>query len=112
MENLTLETLPKAFCHLSNEVGEIKRLLLKRNEENQSNSEDQLLTVQETAKFMSLAVPTIYSMVSRGELPVMKRSKRLYFSRVELLEYLKKGKKKLVSEIEADTLLKKKKGNK
>lgn len=46
-------------------------------------------------------MPTIYSKVSRGELPVMKRSKRLYFSRKELVDYLKEGRRKSNAEIEA-----------
>ena len=52
---------------------------------------EQLLTIQEAAEFLSLTVPTMYSKVSKGELPVMKRSKRLYFSRTELMEYIKEG---------------------
>ena len=63
---------------------------------------EQLLTVQEAAQFLDLTVPTIYSKVSKGELPVMKRSKRLYFSNTELMEYLKEGRKKSNAEIEAD----------
>ena len=55
---------------------------------------ERLLTVQEAAQFLSLTVPTIYSKVSKGELPVMKRSKRLYFSRTELFSYLREGRKK------------------
>ena len=62
---------------------------------------DQLLTVQEAADFLKLTVPTIYSKVSRGELPVMKRSKRLYFSSKELVDYLKEGRRKSNAEIEA-----------
>ena len=62
----------------------------------------QLLTIQEAAKFLNLTVPTIYSKVSKGELPVMKRSKRLYFSSTELMEYLKEGRKKSNTEIEAE----------
>jgi excisionase family DNA binding protein len=74
---------------------------------------EQLLTIQEAAEFLSLTVPTMYSKVSKGELPVMKRSKRLYFSRTELLEYLKDGRKKSNAEIEAEAkaYLKKKGGN-
>jgi len=63
---------------------------------------EQLLTVQETAQFLNLTVPTIYSKVSKGELPVMKRSKRLYFSSTELMEYLKEGRKKSNAEIEQE----------
>lgn len=64
--------------------------------------QEQLLTIQETAEFLNLTVPTIYSKVSKGELPVMKRSKRLYFSRTELMEYLKEGRKKSIVEIEQE----------
>ncbi len=74
---------------------------------------EQLLTIQQAAEFLSLTVPTIYSMVSKGELPVMTRSKRLYFSRTELLDYIKTGRKKSNAEIEAEAeayLSNKKKG--
>ncbi len=63
---------------------------------------EQLLSVQEAAQFLNLTVPTIYSKVSKGELPVMKRSKRLYFSSTELMEYLKEGRKKSNAEIEQE----------
>tara|TARA_R110000787_G_scaffold161124_6_gene274619 strand:- start:64 stop:408 length:345 start_codon:yes stop_codon:yes gene_type:complete len=63
---------------------------------------EQLLTVQEAAEFLKLTVPTIYSKVSKGELPVMKRSKRLYFSSTELMEYLKGGRKKTNAQIEQE----------
>jgi len=74
---------------------------------------DQLLTIQQAAELLSLTVPTLYSKVSKGELPVMKRGKRLYFSRTELLDYIKEGRKKTNAEIEAEAkvyLLNNKKG--
>jgi excisionase family DNA binding protein len=54
------------------------------------------------SKVLGLSAPTMYSKVSRGELPVMKRGNRLYFSKKELLEYLKAGRKKTNAEIEAE----------
>ncbi|MCZ2128687.1 MAG: helix-turn-helix domain-containing protein [Bacteroidia bacterium] len=74
---------------------------------------EQLLTIQEAAEFLSLTVPTMYSKVSKREIPCMKRSKRLYFSRTELLEYIKDGRKKSNAEIEQEAkayLLNNKKG--
>lgn len=74
---------------------------------------EQLLTIQQAAEFLSLSVPTLYSKVSKGELPVMKQGKRLYFSRTELMEYIKEGRKKTNAEIEAEAeayLTDKKKG--
>ena len=73
---------------------------------------DELLTVQDAAKFLSISVPTVYGLISKGELPVMKRSKRCYFSKVELINYLKQGRKKTLAETasEAEQYCKTKKG--
>lgn len=67
-----------------------------------SKIEDQLLTVQQAAEFLKLAVPTVYSLISKRELPVMKRSKRCYFSKAELINYLKEGRRKTLSETFTD----------
>ena len=79
---------------------------------NFSEQSEQLLTVQQTAEFLSLSVPTMYGLIHKGELPVMKRSKRCYFSKIELIAYLKKGRKKTSSEkaSEAEQYCKTKKG--
>lgn len=83
------------------------------NEQGEKTEIDELLTVQDTAKFLSLSVPTVYTLISKGELPVMKRSKRCYFSKVELINYLKQGRKKTLAETasEAEAYLNKKGGN-
>ena len=60
------------------------------------------IPIQESAQLLGLTVPTMYSKVSKGEVPVTKRGKRLYFFRSELLSYLKEGRKKTNSEIEAE----------
>jgi len=102
MENiLTFNDLPTAVTMLTKEVSELKRLLIEKQEQPANEQTEQLLTVQEAAQFLNLTVPTIYSKVSKGELPVMKRSKRLYFLSTELLSYLKDGRKKSNTEIEA-----------
>jgi excisionase family DNA binding protein len=110
-ENLTFDLLPQAVVMLTKEVSELKSLLIKKQEQKTNEQPEQFLTVQEAAQFLNLTVPTIYSKVSNGELPVMKRSKRLYFSSTELMEYLKEGRKKSNAEIEqeADAYLSNKK---
>ena len=102
MENLTFDQLPKAVTMLTIEVSELKRLFLEKQEQQPIQQPERFLTIQEASEFLSLSVPTIYSKVSKGELPVMKRSKRLYFSNSELLEYLKEGRKKTSSEIQQE----------
>lgn len=101
-ENLTFDQLPKAVTMLTKEVSELKRLIIEKQENTPTERPEKLLTVQEAAKFLNLKVPTIYSKVSKSELPVMKRSKRLYFSSTDLMEYLKEGRKKSNAEIEAE----------
>ena len=102
MKNLTFESLPQAVTMLTKEVSELKRLLTDRQEQTPTNQTERLLTIQEAAEFLNLTVPTMYSKVSKNEIPFMKRSKRLYFSSVQLMEYIKEGRKKSNAEIEAE----------
>lgn len=58
----------------------------------QPNS-DKLMTIEEAAEFLSLSVSTIYVQVSKSIIPCMKKGKRLYFSKDELTDWIKQGKK-------------------
>ena len=66
----------------------------------------------QASEFIKLSVPTLYGYVSRNEIPFSKRpnSKRLWFSKQELTEWLKQGRRKTIAEInaEAHTYLKRK----
>ncbi len=104
MKNLTFESLPTAVAQLHEKLENIERLLQSQSSRNPFTPQKSLLTVKEAAEFLSLAVPTIYSMVSRGELPHMKRSKRLYFDREELISFLKDGRQQTNEEIEESAL--------
>jgi excisionase family DNA binding protein len=63
---------------------------------------DQLLTISQVAEFLSLSVPTVYGLVSRSVIPCMKKGKRLYFSKDEISDWIKTGKKKTICELSAD----------
>ena len=69
---------------------------------------DQLLTIQQAGILIKLSVPTIYSYVSRNEIPFSKKGKRLYFSKQQLFDWIQEGRKKTIAEIavEANTYLK------
>lgn len=114
MKNLTFEQLPLAVTNLTKEVSELKNLLIQKQKSKSSSEQvEHLLTIQEAGKFLKLSVPTLYSKVSKSEIPYMKRGKRLYFSATELLDYIKGGKVKSNSEIEKEAsnyLLNEKKG--
>ena len=111
-ENLSFDQLPTAVTELTNKISELKRLIVEKGEDKSTETPEQFLTIQEAAQFLNLTVPTLYSKVSRRELPVMKRGKRLYFSNAELIDYIKDVRKKSNSqiEIEAQDYIKKSEG--
>ena len=103
--------LPNAVSQLFIKLESIEEIL-KLNVRNAQPQDDQLLTIAQAAQFLDVSVPTIYGYVHRSTIPVMKRSKRLYFSKQDLTEYLKQGRRKTVDEIatEANEYLAKRKG--
>jgi len=103
MHNVVLSPIdPETLISSISERVTANILKAVRNEQPTTDQPEQLLTIQAAAEFLSLTVPTMYSKVSKREIPCMKRSKRLYFSRTELLEYLKDGRKKSNAEIEQE----------
>ena len=90
--------LPQAVTIIFQELDSIKSLLL--NKTNQSEN-DQLLTIKEAAAEVKLSVQTLYGYVSRREIPFSKRpkSKRLWFSKLDLIKWIKKDSKKTIDEI-------------
>ena len=103
MDKMTFEQLPQAVLALTKEVSELKKLLIGQNQKSTKQVEA-FLNIQEAAQFLNLTVPTIYSKVSKGKLPHMKKGKRLYFSNTELMQYIKTGRKKTNAEINADVV--------
>jgi excisionase family DNA binding protein len=87
-------------------LSNIETLLLDikhaRKEQGEQPEADQLLTIQQAAEFLNLSVPTLYTKVHNAEIPVYKKTKRLYFSKQELTDWIKAGRKKTTSEIAAE----------
>jgi len=100
MEQITFEQLPSAFVELFHKVENIEKLLERRRDA--TPVVEELLTIQAAADFLKLSVPTLYGLVSRSQLPVSKRGKRLYFSKAELAAWIKEGRKKTLVEMQAD----------
>ncbi len=49
------------------------------------------IEIEEAANFIGRSVASTYALVSRGGLPVYKKSKRLYFLKSELLQWIREG---------------------
>jgi len=112
-QHLTFDKLPEAVTMLTKEVSELKRLFIER-QETPTEQPEQLLTIDEVSELLHLTKPTIYSKVSKNELPgVCKQGKRLYFDRQTIIDWIKQGRKKSNAEIEQEAkayLLNNKKG--
>ncbi|AWH86265.1 DNA-binding protein [Flavobacterium album] len=63
---------------------------------------DEPITVKEVSRLINLSVPTIYSKVSRNEIPVNKVGKKLYFYRSELEEWIRSGRIRTALEVRRD----------
>ena len=98
---LTFEQLPQAVSQLYSKLEDIERLLLQKNSPAHQQSEA-LLTIAQAADLLRLSVPTVYGLVSRREIPSMKKGKRLYFSNQELTDWVKSGRKQTNTEIEGE----------
>lgn len=69
----------------------------------QPEHSDHLLTIEEVATLLHLAKATVYTKVSKNELPgVCKQGKRLYFDRQIIIEWIKQGRKTSNVEIKQD----------
>ena len=106
---ITFEQLPQAVTDLQRTATDLQQTVndIKKLLQQPTAPTDELLTVQDAAKFLSLSVPTIYGLIHKGELPAIKRTKRVYFSKFELMTYLKQGRKKTIKDFanDADTYL-------
>jgi excisionase family DNA binding protein len=64
----------------------------------QHSSPSDLLNIDDAAVLLNLAKPTIYGLVSTANVPNMKKGKKLYFSRHELEDWIKSGRRKTSAE--------------
>jgi len=55
--------------------------------------EEEFLTVSQTAELLSLSVPTIYGLIHRRAISSLKRGRRVYFKKQDLILYLEEGRR-------------------
>jgi excisionase family DNA binding protein len=105
---INFNNLPEALFKLFGELSKIKELIL---ESSTDNGVDQLLTIQEASLLLHVQKQTLYSYVSKRVIPFHKKAGRLYFSKNELIEWIKSGNKRVFDvEAEAQKIISKRKG--
>ena len=87
---ISFDQLPAAIYQLSQDVSELKRLLIEQPTVNNFNHEEKPLNVGQAAEYLGIAKQTLYQNIAR--IPSRKRFGRLFFFRSELTEYLNEGK--------------------
>jgi len=98
----SFDDLPNAVSQLAEKLNQIEELI--RSQKNQPQvEEDKLLTIKEASQLLCLTVPTVYGLVQRREIPVCKKGKRLYFSKSEVIEWIKTGRKKTNEQVDQAT---------
>ena len=94
------------FEIIQSDLTEIKGLLLdihlKKQEPLSSKDLDELLNITQASELLGLALPTLYALTSSRRIPHSRKGKKLYFSKTELTEWVKSGKRKTISEIETE----------
>lgn len=87
---MTFEQLPKAFSQLTNEVSEIKMMLLEKSSTTPTKP-DRWLNLTELCAYHpdKPTKPTVYGWVKAGSMPVHKGAKKLRFLQSEIDHWLK-----------------------
>lgn len=94
--NLTLDDIKQAFRN------ELETFFTDKNFGESQVEKDEIGNIDLAIEITGLAKPTIYGLVSERKIPHLKQGKRLYFSKLELIEWIKQGKRKTQSEIKLE----------
>jgi excisionase family DNA binding protein len=101
MEPFQFENIPEVLRLLFEKVEQLEILI--RNSVPKIDENTTPMSIEEAAEFLKMTAPALYSKVSRKEIPVNKPGKKLYFYKGELNEWVRSGKQKTITEINADS---------
>jgi excisionase family DNA binding protein len=101
-------SLPNPFTEITDRLDRIEKNILLIQDHFQNNSKGidsskEFLTLSQAAEYLNLANPTVYAMVGKRKIKYYKRTKRLYFLKSDLEEFIGAGRNKSISEIEDET---------
>ncbi len=99
--DISFENLPRAVAHLVSEIAEIK-FLVERKEIPLIPPKRIPIDIDAACQIIGKAKPTVYTLVRTRKIPCYKNGKKLYFFEDELLEWIRNGKRKTLSEIDED----------
>jgi excisionase family DNA binding protein len=95
---IIIQLSEEANEELFSSLRRIENLLIKISNGPQDEN-NELLTIEEAASILHLSKLTLYGLVHKKEMPSYKKGKRLYFSKDELVAWVKTGRKKTRTEL-------------
>ena len=90
-QSVTFDQLPGLVADLHERQAKMEALLTEIAKKTATGEPDRVMFLAEAAEFLKLKESTLYSKVSKGEVPVHKRGTRLTFSRNELIQWSLSG---------------------
>jgi excisionase family DNA binding protein len=104
-EGVGLENLPWAVARLTEEVSEIKSLLIQQAN-NQPSDTDRWFNIQELCEYLpdKPSRPTVYDWVHDRIIPVHKGTKKLRFLKSEIDAWLLLGRKKTHADLQKESI--------
>jgi len=96
MSEIIITTITKTEIQQLIESAVVKALDQKSLKK--KSDQDSFLGVDEAALFLGIAKATLYGKCSKLLVPHFKKGKKLYFDKAELLDWLKSGKRKTITD--------------
>lgn len=103
MKNYTFEQLPVVMKKIEDQLDHIETLLTRMQQG--SKIENEYVNAKSAALLLNFSLATLYTKVCKREVPYYKQGNRLYFLKDELFDWIKKGKKKINTDIDNDSLI-------
>lgn len=71
----------------------VRKVMAEITDQATTTEENDFLTTEQAANLLSVSLPTVYGYVHFKQIPCMKRRGKLYFSKKELEEWVKEGRR-------------------
>ncbi|MDN3588205.1 helix-turn-helix domain-containing protein [Pedobacter aquatilis] len=97
MDKISFEEMPEVLMEILKKIERLEVMVSKLHL--LESDEQELLNIHEAAAFLKTSVPALYTKVSRREIPVSKPGRRLYFSKSNLMEWIRASKLKTQNEM-------------
>ncbi|MDD2307716.1 MAG: helix-turn-helix domain-containing protein [Prolixibacteraceae bacterium] len=104
MQTLTFEQLPGAVTELNKKLERMETVLLQLVSTKPEVIERK--SAPEAAKYLNIALPTLYGLVSQRKIRNSKAGKKLSFLTTDLDEYLNSGQRQTAHEMAANAMRK------